>query len=232
MQIEDVFKNVRAEVVKQSNGIQTPWESSSLIGDFYFYPENVAIASTTATNEPAAEININEEITAEWKATGLSYWLYLNGVDISKETKSKSQGKSLVVTHAISGTKFLLKDFWNHRDGQMRSAVILEQPSLPQVSYKSAPARVNRSGNPLDKINAVDRPVPYTPATKVKLFWRATSDNKYFLLVNGTDISRETNHKLVGDDLYVFHSQSGRLFLLKGFTYRRDNRNRKAILVK
>jgi hypothetical protein len=34
--IEDVFKNVRKSVVSASNGEQTPWESSSLTGDFYF----------------------------------------------------------------------------------------------------------------------------------------------------------------------------------------------------
>jgi hypothetical protein len=34
--IEQVFKNVRRAVVDQTNGSQIPWESSSLIGDFYF----------------------------------------------------------------------------------------------------------------------------------------------------------------------------------------------------
>jgi hypothetical protein len=34
--IEQVFKNVRRAVVDQTRGSQIPWESSSLIGDFYF----------------------------------------------------------------------------------------------------------------------------------------------------------------------------------------------------
>ena len=34
--IERVFKNVRASVLQQTNGKQTPWENSSIIGDFYF----------------------------------------------------------------------------------------------------------------------------------------------------------------------------------------------------
>ena len=38
MKIEDVFKRVRANVVKRSGDAQTPWESSSLTGDFYFRP--------------------------------------------------------------------------------------------------------------------------------------------------------------------------------------------------
>ncbi|MCB1191594.1 MAG: WG repeat-containing protein [Leptospiraceae bacterium] len=36
--IEDVFKDVRISVKKLSNGRQTPWETTSLEGDFYFVP--------------------------------------------------------------------------------------------------------------------------------------------------------------------------------------------------
>ncbi|MFD2571163.1 caspase domain-containing protein [Spirosoma soli] len=36
LSIESVFKQVRLEVMKQSNSKQTPWDSSSLTGDFYF----------------------------------------------------------------------------------------------------------------------------------------------------------------------------------------------------
>lgn len=36
VKVEEVFKGVRAEVLEHSGGQQTPWESSSLVGDFYF----------------------------------------------------------------------------------------------------------------------------------------------------------------------------------------------------
>jgi hypothetical protein len=36
LSIEDFFKNVRVEVEKKSNRMQTPWESTSLKGNFYF----------------------------------------------------------------------------------------------------------------------------------------------------------------------------------------------------
>ena len=36
--VEDVFKHVRSRVYARSKGTQTPWESSSLIGDFVFNP--------------------------------------------------------------------------------------------------------------------------------------------------------------------------------------------------
>ena len=34
--IEQVFKEVRKAVVAETNGEQTPWENSSVMGDFYF----------------------------------------------------------------------------------------------------------------------------------------------------------------------------------------------------
>jgi len=36
IKVEDVFKRVRGNVIRKSNEAQTPWESSSLTGDFYF----------------------------------------------------------------------------------------------------------------------------------------------------------------------------------------------------
>jgi len=42
--LEQTFKRTRAEVVTISNGRQTPWESSSVIGDFVFRPATPAPA--------------------------------------------------------------------------------------------------------------------------------------------------------------------------------------------
>jgi len=38
LKVEEVFKAVRIGVTRRSNGAQTPWEASSLVGDFYFVP--------------------------------------------------------------------------------------------------------------------------------------------------------------------------------------------------
>ena len=40
--VEDVFKQVREQVLKKSGHTQTPWEHSSLVGDFYFLPSSNA----------------------------------------------------------------------------------------------------------------------------------------------------------------------------------------------
>ena len=37
LKIEEIFKQTRINVIELSNGKQSPWENSSLIGDFYFY---------------------------------------------------------------------------------------------------------------------------------------------------------------------------------------------------
>lgn len=37
LKIEEIFKQTRVNVLELSNGKQSPWENSSLIGDFYFY---------------------------------------------------------------------------------------------------------------------------------------------------------------------------------------------------
>jgi hypothetical protein len=46
--IEDVFKNVRAAVRKDSGNKQVPWESTSLEGDFIFVPQPPAVAKSAA----------------------------------------------------------------------------------------------------------------------------------------------------------------------------------------
>jgi hypothetical protein len=45
LSIEQVFKRVRVGVEEDSAGRQTPWETSSLRGDFYFVPEPIQTAS-------------------------------------------------------------------------------------------------------------------------------------------------------------------------------------------
>jgi branched-chain amino acid transport system substrate-binding protein len=49
-----VFQRTRARVVKETGGKQTPWESTSLIGDFYFRPPGAKTQGETqvATNAP------------------------------------------------------------------------------------------------------------------------------------------------------------------------------------
>jgi len=47
--VEQVFKKVRISVESQTGGRQTPWEESSLRGDFYFVPKPAATADQSAS---------------------------------------------------------------------------------------------------------------------------------------------------------------------------------------
>lgn len=66
LRIEDIFKRVRLAVQKKTGGRQIPWESSSLVGDFYFTPTLIA-SSASAPNPtiltPGAGIAINPKKT-------------------------------------------------------------------------------------------------------------------------------------------------------------------------
>lgn len=52
LKIEDVFKHVRSAVRESTQGRQTPWESSSLEGDFYFRTPPPAPATAQALTAP------------------------------------------------------------------------------------------------------------------------------------------------------------------------------------
>lgn len=49
--IEQVFKNVRVEVIEKTDGQQTPWDASSLTGNFVFKPAKVLSAQERAEQQ-------------------------------------------------------------------------------------------------------------------------------------------------------------------------------------
>jgi uncharacterized caspase-like protein len=65
--IESVFKRVRAAVIEDTRGQQVPWESSSLIGDFFFNPKAVQGAPASALAAPAQDTPLAVEI-AFWQS--------------------------------------------------------------------------------------------------------------------------------------------------------------------
>lgn len=61
--IEDVFKEVRAGVMRETEGRQAPWESSSLVGNFSFAPETPEPAPTpNPTPTPTASLSSLEDV--------------------------------------------------------------------------------------------------------------------------------------------------------------------------
>ncbi|MGD9244544.1 MAG: caspase family protein [Desulfobacterales bacterium] len=92
--IEDVFKQVRKDVVNTSNNKQVPWESSSLMGDFYFYPKRgiaVKKQSKVESKKPIKETPKYASISPEISEPKIvdrdnSFIKYANGVVYDKNT--------------------------------------------------------------------------------------------------------------------------------------------------
>ena len=75
--IEEVFKKVRSEVCRISGGLQVPWESSNLLGDFYFIRQAaiqsgpVVPVSSNANMNPTPDGGDDARVTpiiASWNA--------------------------------------------------------------------------------------------------------------------------------------------------------------------
>ena len=71
IQIEQLFKEVRIDVLKQTQGQQTPWDTSSLTGDFFF------VAQKVLTAEEAAEKQLWDSVSKSKDA--LQLMLFLRG---------------------------------------------------------------------------------------------------------------------------------------------------------
>lgn len=58
--IEQVFKETRRKVLAATNDRQTPWESSSITGDFFFVPgtHSLLTAPTPSTAAPVAQPSV------------------------------------------------------------------------------------------------------------------------------------------------------------------------------
>src|SRR5258705_3410698 len=57
--IEQLFKRVRLEVNNLTDGRQTPWESSSLTSDFYFFGDTAVAATRAPTKAPVVQTASN-----------------------------------------------------------------------------------------------------------------------------------------------------------------------------
>jgi len=58
--IENMFKKVRASVMINSSGTQIPWESSSLVGDFYFNNKDLQNTQQVLYKKPTAPVKITK----------------------------------------------------------------------------------------------------------------------------------------------------------------------------
>ena len=79
--VEDVFKQVRQAVLRDTGGRQVPWEATSLVGDFYFsLPQDGAAAPVAEAPAVDTQAMIDEALWAAVKdsASSAELFAYLN----------------------------------------------------------------------------------------------------------------------------------------------------------
>jgi formylglycine-generating enzyme required for sulfatase activity len=69
LKVEEVFKRVRARVTEQTGGAQTPWETSSITGDFYFVPKGSTV-TVTPPGVPLGGFDERQIELAAWQSLG------------------------------------------------------------------------------------------------------------------------------------------------------------------
>ena len=135
LSIEQVLKRVRIDVAKQTNGRQIPWESSSLMGDFYFNPVKSTISTETVNKlkvpsqsasgtQVAAFSDENkrniEPWTGIWKVEGSSAVIY-NGTWALKQNGNmvlSTKDSAREIKGSIAGNYFkgnIFDSYWTCR---------------------------------------------------------------------------------------------------------------------
>jgi TonB family protein len=120
--IEDVFKRVRISVRAATQQKQTPWESSSLVGDFYFTPKGAGTPAESATgskvDSAAFELSYWESIKNSSNVDDFKAYLekYPSG-QFNALAKNKIKSLSTASKIAAPGTA-------GPQDSQPRSSVI------------------------------------------------------------------------------------------------------------
>lgn len=266
LKIEDVFKNVRVNVLEYSGELQTPWESSSLIGDFYFVQEETtAQIGKTSTEqldkdmwEDALNVMFDREplLNVKWKATNNSYTILLDNKDISAETSNAGCGDNLLVYHHNTGKYFVFQDYMKYQDNIYREAITLpydvatcwrakdntywffdqgrDITSQTKIAFFDEHKLIYDTQNSqyyfcafftsyMDGYVYPAEPVLTTNGT----LWR--NDGKhYFLYVDGEQVGARTFSQWSGNDLTVYDEQAGSSYLLSDFYNRNDNQLRPA----
>ncbi len=233
LKIEEVFKYVRGNVVQKSSGMQTPWESSSLIGDFYFYPssgQNNQYTTTSNTvssnntsnankmsnnslvNDPYSKQNVSKVQFDETKS-GISdvYTQKANNVDLNSGTYWKGQNDTYwlyVKGNQIASetVNAISNDDLLVYHGKSNNTYLLEDFYLNQDNLYRKPRKLGSENAAL---------------------WRS-KDLFYNLYYRGKNIANETINAAAGNHLIVYHPTTNTSFLFRNFYQLQDDDFRNA----
>lgn len=180
--VEDVFKRVRANVVRRSADAQVPWESSSLTGDFYFRRGEVPTAAAPAVTPEFESPEVAFWSSAERGNTASDYEAYLKrfpgGVfeDLAKMRLAMLKPSPPPAERSADAPPRLqVGDSWQYTshsqvvEGVSDDGVTLKMTMSGTVST----TRTSREGNPLstDTVTGVGTvKAIYSPAMPVLRF--------------------------------------------------------------
>jgi hypothetical protein len=256
LKIEDVFKNVRVNVMARSNNLQTPWESSSLVGDFYFVRPDVEIQETFI-EEVIPEI-VETSDAATFKVVDSKYFFYRDGRDITGNTVASTVQNDVLLYDQGSNRNYLLSGYWNIRDENFRPAeellcfsnafwqlvgenqyrMYLKGKEITQETrsslYDNNWLVYHKSTGDYYVFNDVNNSrenklyQAFNMYSTNNTLWWADENNYYYLYVNGEQIAYRTYVSWSGNDLVVYDEEGQSSYLLRDYYNSKDKSLRSA----
>lgn len=266
LNILQVFQNVRKTVVDASGQRQIPWESTSLIGDFYFNKtqaggqeqkstKNLVAKHTTDVDETVSHINSR----AIWKSNADEWHLLDNQKQIASRTVYTFADDDLLTYDPVTGVTYLLKEYARLTDNTFRPAEILSEKDAyfwrsKDLSFYVYDKAVSISED-ITYSRCGDDMLVYYPVTNTTLllekyyqlqdnkirpaklisqtdniFWKS-KDNKFLFFVKGDQVATSTSFSYSNNDLLVYYDKTGATYLLKDFSNLQDYQLRSAQLL-
>jgi uncharacterized caspase-like protein len=221
--IEDVFKRVRLNVRRKSDGRQIPWESTSLEEDFYFQPprETKTVSEADATKRFEEELAIWERIKAVNEPVALEDYLrrYPSGLFselaqlrldqvlaqkgekkievVSNEQNPFSRGTTRADTQLKVGDRYSYRevDVFTLQETRKYTLVVTEITDT-EVIYNKGSFVTDLIGNPIKLANGTRYVNAQHMVPEYSLGKRWTARHR-LTLANGGTYDSQVNYKVV-----------------------------------
>ena len=141
--VEDVSNKIQVNLVNRNKDLQIYYPGN----DAHYFIPNISkyldntwrdlyptdkqftgtLSPPATSNTPVTSTPVNtNDMKIRWRATrDGTYYLYVNGREISKETNFELKGEDLYVFHPRSGLTFVLKNFVNRCDNVTRKGYLV-----------------------------------------------------------------------------------------------------------
>ena len=212
LKLEDVFKKVRVNVMERSEKKQTPWETSSVTGDFYFNPGETQIASVRPALVPAKataprvlQILIPKKLVENYQLAG---GFQLDSIPVvsafstsSREVRFGSPNKMLSAWNTLDGRAINSDTDLSHislTSDKKQIVALTEKNEVAVFDLQDVSSKIIMSGAPKDIVSYV-----ISPNSKSLLVYSKSSGYYLFNLKKPSLITR-LNEMVEGDAQAVF----------------------------